>query len=1546
MPRKRDMNRRKRIIPFLMTISLVLGTMLIGISLQIPKASAILTHDVGNLDIHGLSDFGRVMGPLSWGARHQTVLDFSGLGFIGLVVDQDNYDHTFGSTDIADSYYLYPYDEPDDFRSVYPIEWVIDDGITQKSIASYLNTGTKDPFDILIDQTVWTVVNKDWAIIQWKMTNIKGIDITGVCIGLELPLSQQGAEFGLGGDSGDDIDGYDSINSVYWASDDDGTTIGFASAAYLEPLTHYYSRDYHVEYDTYCRFFEDDEWLYNRLRSPSAVEGAIPGNRTSTVGWNDLHLGIDESITVALVIAMNKTYNDMIAAIDDGREYYLNETTGFLITEFSDSDSEYQQIEVYNFGRPITDLVAEGYFLSVDGGANALTGTWSNNPLPSYEHAVFNVTGGTIGPEGGTIGLYQKVGGDNVLLDEVSFGQEGITPDPLAGESVERRYVLEYTDEWVRNASTGPTWGALNDVGGIYPFSQVVLNEVMFNPELKEDHFVEIYYRDSSTIDISEYRIVGDKEYIVPNNTSLDKDNRYFYLSYSMDNDFFDDPTNGMNSSGDNVYLYDEYGILLDMVGWSSEHTVNTSVSRVPDGNGTSDGYDDDSSVAAGWRFDQIPSFSLIEIKPDIERFCDQGKNATYNLTIMNKHDNDDLVEINNVSGPWGWQVVILNESGYPLNDSNGNGIPDIFVPAFSQVNISVVVRVPMGQSAGDMETTIITVESTCNPLYTDNATLNTIVDYLGAFENITFPVGSFVIPMDDKQNDVIKAFGFMHALLRNDSMIHRIIEPPNVTIKTTTFLGGAVYYGGPVMVLPEYQSIVNSVITSFPSVTLDTLTESFISEMVFAVAEPTNILVIYGSWGLTDTILDEMGIPYTLITTGEAHANSSLIGPPHNLVVVDCTGWSGNAPQNVVDAIRILVENGGEAMFNCFATQTMIQIFPGYVDGNLVSKHTEACNFHSIAEFPAQYYGPTNVTFTDIWAEMDAIHPDVRVVWTTNDPTFNDAALYFPYGKNGGIVEGTIFEPGHQAEGSDSRTFASILYGNKFVHFNLLPDLAISNSDIVFTPSTPVENHTLITINATVHNIGYKNTSSVQVRFYDGPPALGNQIGEDQTISFIQRFGGIGYAEIEWVGTPAGTHNIYVVVDPKNRIAETNETNNIASKTMNVIDISPPILYIKAIGDDVVLNWTQPTTIGLSHYLIYRSTSQTSFDFTNIWVNTSSDNESGEPAPIPLRTVWNDTGAASHTAPREYYYTIRAVFEWGEKSFTSRTVGKYTRVFKKRISSFSLPLELLQKIDTCTLINDMGANYIKWMDPGAHVWKKHNLGDPTWINNSDMVVGKGFEVEFNSDKKFTFTGMPGAMIIYDDDTGFSGFEHANEAKTLIVSVEPNGDVNLTWQEPGSMDIGDRYIVYYSHTRDGFFGTFDVDYFLACPIVPFGTNTATHANAQANNPMVQLYYMVVPFNVSGIRGASTYSIGIITQGYLSQYDTFGIPLKISNYQRASWYCDNIHDIVGINYFIYSDQRWGWHTTRMPEGAYDPVLVMTEGYQLSTSQNTKFTFIGV
>jgi hypothetical protein len=154
------------------------------------------------------------------------------------------------------------------------------------------------------------------------------------------------------------------------------------------------------------------------------------------------------------------------------------------------------------------------------------------------------------------------------------------------------------------------------------------------------------------------------------------------------------------------------------------------------------------------------------------------------------------------------------------------------------------------------------------------------------------------------------------------------------------------------------------------------------------------------------------------------------------------------------------------------------------------------------------------------------------------------------------------------------------------------------------------------------------------------------------------------------------------------------------------------------------------------------------------------------------------------------------------------------------------------------------------------------------------------------------------------------------------------------------MDGDDKYNIYRSTTRDGFYGG------TATKIGSTSYGNEMWVDANAASSCGQHYYMIIPFNETGVEGASTYSLGVWTGSIDEQYDTIGIPLKTANNETIDWYCDNIPNTVGINYYIHSQQRWGWHSTRMLSGAYDPLLTMTQGFQISTSNATKFSFIGV
>jgi hypothetical protein len=373
-----------------------------------------------------------------------------------------------------------------------------------------------------------------------------------------------------------------------------------------------------------------------------------------------------------------------------------------------------------------------------------------------------------------------------------------------------------------------------------------------------------------------------------------------------------------------------------------------------------------------------------------------------------------------------------------------------------------------------------------------------------------------------------------------------------------------------------------------------------------------------------------------------------------------------------------------------------------------------------------------------------------------------------------------------------------------------------------------------------------------------------------------------------------------------------------------------PPRLYIMegATANDVMLYWDQPASPGTEKYLIYRSTTPDGFDFSTPWIDTIVNSDNGIDG---IRRSWNHTGANDGTED-QWYYLIRSVNNLGEPSHTSRTVGKWTRNFQAGVSSFSIPLEPLSTMMTDDYFTDMSADYVKYMDLGTGNWVKHDVGGPA--NNIVMEVGKGYEVSFASATTYTFYGMPGSHIQYREGV-WGGFDPGNSARSLSASINPLGDVTLIW-DPGSPGTS-SYVIYRSTTRDG-----------------FDTGSATYLDTTASQFHVdygnatagtQYYYMVIPENATGAEGATTYSIGVFTSGIGVGYDTIGIPLQTGIVQSIDWYCNQIQNSIGMNYFIESDERWGWHSIVMPLGAFDPDLIMGEGYQVSTSGASQYTFIG-
>jgi hypothetical protein len=347
------------------------------------------------------------------------------------------------------------------------------------------------------------------------------------------------------------------------------------------------------------------------------------------------------------------------------------------------------------------------------------------------------------------------------------------------------------------------------------------------------------------------------------------------------------------------------------------------------------------------------------------------------------------------------------------------------------------------------------------------------IASALPPLENgVSFPAGTFVIPMDEKQADRVLVFGLVHALLYENATLFRVIEPPNVTLSTNMTASPAAFYGGPFLVYPVDSAKVAQVRSEldFRHVTVGQLTAQVTLNNIFRVTQPTKILVVKGEppWGETDVTLDDMNIPYTIVTHEEITANPNMIFN-YTLIVIDCNGWEGHIPSQIADNIRSQVSAGHEVIFTDRALADLNATFPGYVNVSGAQPTDRISNAYAYnpprkydptkygasadrlePEFPSQYYNPgpfaNNIkVYTESEGYVVSSVPaarvnDVRILADSNSfgTTNNQYAIfafYFEYGN--GIVEGLAFHPQQQTiptVGNNGYYGVYQLYGNKFV--------------------------------------------------------------------------------------------------------------------------------------------------------------------------------------------------------------------------------------------------------------------------------------------------------------------------------------------------------------------------------------------------------------------------------------------------------------------------------------------------------------------------------
>lgn len=116
--------------------------------------------------------------------------------------------------------------------------------------------------------------------------------------------------------------------------------------------------------------------------------------------------------------------------------------------------------------------------------------------------------------------------------------------------------------------------------------------------------------------------------------------------------------------------------------------------------------------------------------------------------------------------------------------------------------------------------------------------------------------------------------------------------------------------------------------------------------------------------------------------------------------------------------------------------------------------------------------------------------------------------------------------------------------------------DLAVRAEDISLSQDNPVPG-SRITITAEVSNIGEFSASNVEVAFYAGDPAAGGaKIGGTQVIEGVLPARTTANASIEWTVPQGGEQKIFVVVDPEDKLSDSDGSNNKAA----IVAVAPDL--------------------------------------------------------------------------------------------------------------------------------------------------------------------------------------------------------------------------------------------------------------------------------------------------------------------------------------------------------------------------------------------------
>lgn len=292
----------------------------------------------------------------------------------------------------------------------------------------------------------------------------------------------------------------------------------------------------------------------------------------------------------------------------------------------------------------------------------------------------------------------------------------------------------------------------------------------------------------------------------------------------------------------------------------------------------------------------------------------------------------------------------------------------------------------------------------------------------------------------------------------------------------------------------------------------------------------------------------------------------------------------------------------------------------------NNVSESNENNNELNVSVIIADATAPTiNQIITPESVYVNADLP-IQVNATDNvninkvNATLNNTPITLTYNSTSGLYEGLITAPDTQGIYNINVTATDVngLSSERVQPITINPseaDLTLDASDVVLNPTDPEEPE-LLEVTVTIRNEGGTDADDFMVRFL-----VNGNYSQNKNLSVAKASTNI--TTFNWTSTYSN-HTITIDADYTNDITESNESNNIYTKDIFVLDIIPPFApHVNASP----ANWTTQTTHlifwdnvmdtnGIDHYeyqLDYGA-------WTSVGLNTSFTTP---PQPEGIHTVY-----------------------------------------------------------------------------------------------------------------------------------------------------------------------------------------------------------------------------------------------------------------------------------------------------------------------------------